>query len=73
MCIRDRINEDNFSDANFREFVTRYDTNKDGILQRSELDVVHEMKCHSREITDIDGVQFFTSLKLLDCLSLIHI
>ena len=61
------IDETNFPNANFREFVKHYDTNNDGILQQAELNVVTSMDCGFQGITDITGVEHFVNLETLYC------
>lgn len=56
------INEANFPDANFREFVKKYDKNNDGVLQQSERDDVDSIDCSEQEIADLAGVEHFTEL-----------
>ncbi len=61
------INEANFPDANFREFVKKYDKNNDGVLQQSERDDVDSIDCSEQEIADLAGVEHFTELFFLQC------
>ncbi len=61
------INEANFPDAIFREFVKAYDTDNDGTLQQNELNAVTEMDCSSREIANLKGIEHFTALEQLNC------
>ncbi len=65
------ISEENFPDANFREFVKQYDTSGDGALSDAELAVVTQMETSyvsdsSKRIGDLTGIGIFSSLKKLD-------
>ena len=68
------INATNFPDANFRAFVSTYDTTKadgtsgtDGVLSATELSAVTSMDCSNKGIADLTGIEYFTSLTRLDC------
>ena len=66
-----RINEENFPDSGFREYVSEFcDKNGDGILDEDEIRNVEEMTLnyndHSGEMASIKGIEYFTSLKSLD-------
>ena len=68
------INEANFPDENFREFVKNYyDKDDDGVLSTEEIAAVTEMTLfdyisHSKiEVSDLKGIEYFTNLELLDC------
>ncbi len=64
---RVRIDEENFPDKNFRDFVTRYDKDKSGRLGDEELEAVTEMDCGRRSIASLKGIGFFSKLTKLDC------
>ncbi len=66
------INETNFPDAVFREYVGAYDENSDGILVDSELMFASQMNLSGTEgtdggYTDLTGIQYFTCLSELSC------
>ena len=62
------INEMNFPDENFRAFVkTNYDTLDDGILSDEEIAAVTDMYCGYQSISDLTGIEYFTSMKNLFC------
>ena len=62
------INETNFPDANFREFVKEnYDLDNNGFLSASELADVDEMECDESGIKNLKGIEYFTELTYLDC------
>lgn len=61
------INETNFPDEKFREYVTKYDINGDNALSNVETAQVKTIDIGWREITSIKGIGFFTSLEYLYC------
>ena len=61
------INETFFSDANFRAYVGQYDENKNGILSGKERKAVTEINVSNKNIASLKGIEYFPSLKKLDC------
>ncbi len=65
------INETNFPDANFRQYVSEHcDSNKDGTLSAAEIAQVEEFKIPGtwdNAIADLKGIEYFTSLTSLEC------
>ena len=61
------INEDCVPDAVFREIIRGLDTNGDGIMSEEEIAAVISMNCSGRNISSLQGVEHFTSLKHLYC------
>ena len=61
------INETNFPDMNFREYVRKYDIDSNGMLSAEEIAVVTSIDVQARSIEDLKGVECFTSLKILYC------
>jgi len=61
------INASNFPDSVFREFVSNYDTNKDGILQDSETASQETITVRGMNISSLKGIEIFTKLKTLRC------
>ncbi|MBQ9667843.1 MAG: leucine-rich repeat protein [Prevotella sp.] len=74
------IDEDHFPDEKFRNMLNgtgydirddgrsyRYDYHQDGYLSRYELSLVKKMYANSLGILNMEGIQHFTSLKLLSC------
>ena len=62
------INEENFPDANFRDYVkTNFDTTADDVLTKSERERVKEMDVSWKEISDLTGISYFTQLTSLNC------
>ncbi len=68
------IDETKFPDANFRKYVAdKFDKDGDGVLSAEEIETVTEITLfdhisHSKiEVSDLKGIEYFTSLELLDC------
>ena len=62
------ITEDKFPDEIFRNYVKRFDTNDDGILDGDELEDVKKMKVIlGWSISSLDGIEYFYYLEELDC------
>ena len=61
------IDNTNFPDANFRTFVKRFDTNKDGSLSDTEIAAVEEIDCYDKGISNLKGIEYFTALRSLNC------
>ena len=61
------IDSTNFPDANFRTVVENFDTNKDGSLSDTEIAAVEAIDCHDKDISNLKGIEYFTSLDYLDC------
>ena len=61
------IDDTNFPDANFRTIVEHYDTNKDSSLSDTEIAAVEEIDCYDKGISNLKGIEYFTSLNILLC------
>ena len=61
------INEANFPDANFRNYVLAQSYGADGIITNLEISAVKEMPVYSKEIVNLKGIEFFTALTYLSC------
>lgn len=61
------INETNFPDKNFREYVKEYDGDNDGKLSGFEMEAVSEMFVAEKNISDLTGIEHFFGLMYLDC------
>ncbi|MDE6475801.1 MAG: MBG domain-containing protein, partial [Erysipelotrichaceae bacterium] len=67
------INEENFPDAKFREYISgsAFDKNQDGILSSTELSAVEHISVagisNPRELTSLKGIEYFKNLKILYC------
>ena len=60
------INATNFPDANFREYVTQFDLDGNGILSQTELNAVETISIlQDNNIYSIVGVKYFSNLKYL--------
>ncbi|MBR2752079.1 MAG: DUF4214 domain-containing protein [Clostridiales bacterium] len=64
-----RIKSDYFPDSIFRKYVSdNYDVNpKDSFLSEEELAAVTSIDVRDMKITDLKGIEYFTSLQNLDC------
>lgn len=62
------INETNFPDPTFRAHVQwKFDTNDDWKLSDSELQNATEIQVQEREITSLEGIEYFYALEYLCC------
>lgn len=69
------IDEEHFPDSNFREFVKKYDRDRNGTLSKDELAKVTDLNCgksysgvtDDEKIKSLKGIEYFTSLKNLNC------
>lgn len=69
------INSTNFPDENFREYVSRFDINNNGVLSDSEIQAVRYIYVKGSESNgivtpfcqDLTGINYFTNLLLLEC------
>ena len=62
------INETNFPDANFRNYVkTEFDTDEDNKLSSAEIAAVTKIEANNKGIKSLDGVGYFTALETLTC------
>ncbi len=66
------INETNFPDAVFRQIVTGFDTDGNGILSETEISNVTEIRCGEalsgdESLSDLTGIEYFPALETLNC------
>ena len=62
------IDEDCFPDAAFRKYISEnIDRNKDGALSLAELKGVTDISVANRNISSLQGIEFFPALKSLGC------
>lgn len=61
------INETNFPDPIFREYVTAYDSNADNILSDFERQTVTEIQMQNIKISSLKGIEHFNALRYLHC------
>ena len=64
-----RINETNFPDTNFRNWVLSQDYGADGVLTDEELKNITNLDVRRLEIHDLKGIEYFTALKVLNCIT----
>ena len=62
------INDKNFPDKKFRDYVSRnFDGNKKGYLTKTELDSVTKIDIRHQSVSDLKGIEHFKNLTELDC------
>ena len=62
------INETNFPDENFRNYIiSEFDRNRDGIIPEWDIESITSIQCASKQIRNLKGIEYFTSLQVLDC------
>ncbi len=62
------IDETNFPDAVFRQYVSdNVDANRNGILSRAELANITQLEVYSKNIKSLTGIEHFTNLTFLFC------
>ena len=61
------INETNFPDARFREYVKEFDENNNEFLSEEEIANVHSLHIEHERVESMKGIKFFTSLTDLIC------
>ncbi len=61
------INETNFPDENFRNYLLEQDYGSDGVLTNAEIAGVTSIVVSSKSIQSLKGIEFFTALILLYC------
>ena len=61
------INEENFPDENFRNWILAKDYGKDGVLTDEEIAGIKKINLIWYNLHSIKGIEFFTELTMLDC------
>ena len=61
------IDEDNFPDEKFRNWLLTQEFGGDGIISYKEMRKVKSMDVSGQGIADLTGIRYFTALKHLDC------
>ena len=61
------INEENFPDANFRNWLLSQEYGKDGVLTHDEVLDITEINVIDKGIEKLKGIEYFTALKFLYC------
>ena len=64
-----KIDETTFPDSNFRNWVLSQEYGVDGILTDEELKNVTDLDVRRLEIHDLKGIEYFTALKVLNCMT----
>ena len=60
------INEKNFPDPNFRNWILSQQFGKDGVLSDKEIADIREMNVSNKNIHDLKGIEYFTALESLN-------
>ena len=61
------INETNFPDKNFRDYLLSESYGSDGVLTDAEIAGITTIYVNNKSISDLSGIQFFTALTKLEC------
>ena len=61
------INEDNFPDENFRNWILSQSFGEDGVLTEEEILGAKEMYVYNMDIQNMQGIEYFTALSTLEC------
>ena len=64
-----KINEENFPDANFRNWILAQEYGQDGVLTVDEIAAVTKINVSYEQISDLKGIEYFTALTSLYCYS----
>ncbi|MGN0606199.1 MAG: hypothetical protein ACI4JM_06730, partial [Oscillospiraceae bacterium] len=61
------ISEENFPDANFCNYVRKFDIDKNNVFSETELLKATRFEVYYKEISDLKGIEYFTALEFLSC------
>lgn len=61
------INDENFPDKNFQDYLKWQNYGEDGVLTKEEIMDIKEIDVVGRNIYSLKGIEFFTSLERLEC------
>ena len=61
------IDETNFPDATFRQYVKKFDTDNDNVLSSNEIAGVTQINVYNTSISNLTGIEYFTALETLYC------
>ena len=61
------INETNFPDDNFRNWLLSQDYGQDGMLTQDETERITDINVSSLNIQDLKGIEYFSALEYLSC------
>ena len=64
------INEENFPDENFRDYLLSQDFGEDGVLTDDEIAKTKTLSIQSYNIQSLKGIECFTALEKLTCIDL---
>ena len=62
-----KINETNFPDEKFRDYVKKFDQDSNGILSDTEIAAVTSINVSGEGVSNLNGIGYFTSLTVLNC------
>ncbi len=62
-----KINEKNFPDPVFRDYVKQYDKNKDGKFSKEEIEKIYSITVDRKQIASLKGIEHFSQLSDLSC------
>ena len=62
------INETNFPDENFRNWILSQEYGKDGVLTDDEIAEVTFIAIYEKNVQSLQGIEFFTALESLQCM-----
>lgn len=61
------INETNFPDENFRNYLLQQDYGEDGVLTEEEISNITYIDISKQNISNLTGIEYFTALEFLSC------
>ncbi len=61
------IDATNFPDPIFRDYVSGFDTDEDGILSSGERSKVYQIRVKAKGIESLEGIQHFPYLSVIEC------
>ena len=61
------INEENFPDKNFRNYLLTQRYGSDGFLEKQEIAEISYLSLWNKDIKSLKGIEFFTALTYLSC------
>ena len=61
------INEDNFPDENFRNYLLEQDYGADGVITETEIEGITDINVYNKNISSLKGIEHFTALTYLQC------
>ena len=65
--MRVAVNSTNFPDANFRNWLLKQSYGEDGYLTFAEIAAVTEINVKLKDISSLEGIEYFQALEELDC------